>query len=219
MIVLIAFLLGFAACQAKTEQAPDKAETQDAATPNSLEPPRVDYNTPEHKAARDTVLRAADYAPQLVDRVHVTEVSNNISMQDADRAYLYGKAEIRLCYTNAFIDNNELALDSNVKVTLDAAGKVSEVAFEPAIADEKFGKCMHDAMNRFRFPKPRDGQPATVVFNMNLTHKPPVTAEEIEAGISPDHAHDHDHDHDHGHGVAAPIPPAKDSANAPQPAE
>ena len=187
-------------CSGSKAPAPDDGQPLSDAALEHTRPAVINYNAPEHKEALETVRRVADYAPRITDRVQVTSVSDNMSARDAQRSYLYGKPEIRLCYTNAYVGNNALVLDSNVRISLDGGGKVTAVVFEPAIEDQDFARCMDDAVKKFRFPRPRDEKPATIDLSMTLTSRPAMTAEEIRglAGDTPEDEDDH-HDHHHHH--------------------
>lgn len=185
----------FTACQGNTTEPTPTAKAEPTPSPSEL-PRMMDYNKPEHQKALDTVRKVAEYAPRVDQRINVKSVSANVSAADAERAVLYGKPEIRLCYTNAYVDDNKLIVDSEVRVSLDASGKIDAVTFDPAIENQTFAKCIEDAVKKFRFPTPKDGQPATIDYAMNITSRPAMTEEEIRGAAKslPDDVHEH-HQH------------------------
>lgn len=185
------------ACQGK---ATEPSSTQNPASEPvpSAQPQLVDYNKPEHQKALDTVRKVAEYAPRVEQRINVKSVSANISAADAERAVLYGKPEIRLCYTNAYVEDNKLIVESDVRISLDASGKINAITFDPAIENQTFAKCIDEAVKKFRFPTPKDGQPATIDYAMSITSRPAMSEEEIRGAAKqlPDEVHEH-HQHHH----------------------
>ncbi len=82
------------------------------------------------------------------------------------------RRSVQYCYQKALAKQPTLAGVVEVSFTIGADGKVTNVKMvKDEIADKSVSKCMKTALERWRFPKPADGEPVDVSYPFRFESK------------------------------------------------
>jgi outer membrane biosynthesis protein TonB len=77
--------------------------------------------------------------------------------------------EVRSCYSTALTPCPNLNGRVAVEFVIEASGEVGESKLREATTTDKTAKCIVEAVKGWRFPRPSDGKPVTVIYPFNLS--------------------------------------------------
>ena len=201
--ILTAILLfALVGCNSKTaeEKAPEAKlaaeanEAKDAKDANAQKP--VDPEKLARDRARSQQLMAEGkiIPPRAEIIFKAGKIDGKLSVEDAERSYIYRKNAARRCYMYELAYREEAKGVVKATIRHEAPQKSTIVDYTSAIDSEEFNSCLKEAFATWSLP-----EGVTLEFSLDFSSKPAPTLQEIRESNRGLHGHDHgDMDHDHG---------------------
>lgn len=176
----VGMMLGVSGCKASQEGDEAKKGAEVTQSTEDTQPQQKPlYDGEGDEKLKKEILVRGELPPVIEVGISVKSVSGNLSKVDADRAKLFSKSEIELCYRNALVSDRELAVTMDLRITVKGDGVIESVAFDPEVKDGKFLACLESAGRHFRLPKTRDGERGEAEYELSFKSKAGPTMEEV----------------------------------------
>lgn len=198
LIVFLAAISIFAVSGCKNQNSEEKAPVAApaAAPQNTNTLPAVDPDKLARDKARSQQLLAEGriIPPRAEIIFKAGKIDGSLSVEDAERSYLFKKSAVRRCYMNELAYHSDAKGEVKAVIRYEAQQKAVVVDYTSAIQSEEFNKCLNEAISTWPLP-----QGVTLEVTLDFSSKPAPTLEEIRNSNRGLHGHDHGHDHDHLH--------------------
>ncbi len=210
LLALLLFVLP--GCQPSAPKADAGSDAKPAQEQAKPETPQIDQEKLERdKAQAQKLIVGGQVLPPVVDvSFNAESVNERLTMEDADRSFMFSQTAVRLCYKNILGYHPDAKGTVTATIRHDESGIKIE-SFSNSIDVDGFESCIREALSHWRLP---DG--AQMSFSLDFSSKPGPTLEEFRElhGHGHDHAEGHEHGEEHEHGDAEAAVPEQAPAAA-----
>lgn len=192
---MVGLVLSVTGCKPSNEEGAVEKGAEAAQANEDAKPQQKPlYNEEGDENLKKDILLKGELPPVIEVGIKVKAVSENLSSVDADRAKLFSKSELELCYRNALVSDRELEVTTNLKIEVKGDGEIESVSFDPEVKEAKFLTCLQSAGKHFKLPKTRDGEKGLAEYELSFKSKKGPTMEEvIEENRGEEGGHHHHH--------------------------